>query len=162
MKKLWYCLFYALCVFTLAFSFAWMLPRRSGLPPASSGEASSGSALPDLAAQGPASGVALPQGFYLCDEGGRLAVYTCDADGQPLQRVELTEVCWWSGASRPSLPSWKTWATDAGFPAKPRAKTGPGAALPRACSGFVLGVGYASIASSGTRYSFRQFSKASA
>ncbi|MBU3820107.1 MAG: hypothetical protein H9864_07050, partial [Candidatus Faecalibacterium intestinavium] len=43
-------------------------------------------------AQGPASGVALPQGFYLCDEGGRLAVYTCDADGQPLQRVELTEV----------------------------------------------------------------------
>ena len=33
MKKLWYCLFYALCVFTLAFSFAWMLPRRSGLPP---------------------------------------------------------------------------------------------------------------------------------
>lgn len=92
MKKLWYCLFYALCVFTLAFSFAWMLPPRPGLPPASSGEASSGSALPDVQAQGPASGVALPQGFYLCDEGGRLAVYTCDADGQPLQRVELTEV----------------------------------------------------------------------
>ena len=33
-----------------------------------------------------------PAGYYLCDEGGRLAVYSCTADGVPRQRLELTDI----------------------------------------------------------------------
>ena len=32
------------------------------------------------------------EGYYLCDEGGRLAVYSCTADGTPRQRLELTDI----------------------------------------------------------------------
>ena len=32
------------------------------------------------------------EGYYLCDEGGRLAVYRCTADGTPRQRLELTDI----------------------------------------------------------------------
>lgn len=92
MKKLWYCLFYGLCTFTLVFSFAWMLSTQT-TPPGSAPTESASSAPPNVLAQAPASGVALPQGgYYLCDEGGRLAVYRCGADGKPTQRLELTEI----------------------------------------------------------------------
>lgn len=92
MKKLWYCLFYGLCTFTLVFSFAWMLSTQT-TPPGSAPAESASSAPPNVLAQAPASGVALPQGgYYLCDEGGRLAVYSCTADGTPRQRLELTDI----------------------------------------------------------------------
>ena len=71
MRKLWVCLFYALCVFTIAFSLFWM-------------------ALPSTAAQAQAETLSLP--YYLCDEGGRVAVYRCNADGTPEQRILLTGI----------------------------------------------------------------------
>ena len=65
MRKVWLCVFYAVCIFTIVFSLFWMaLPS---LPfPADSGEETPASE-PGLAAQGRAG-----QGstdFYLCDEG---------------------------------------------------------------------------------------------
>ena len=73
MRKVWLCVFYAVCIFTIVFSLFWMaLPK---LPfPADSGTETPASE-PGLAAQGRAG-----QGstdFYLCDEGGRVVVYTC-------------------------------------------------------------------------------------
>ena len=64
MRKFGLCLFYGLCVFTIAFSLFWMaLPR---LP--------------------------LPAGYYLCDTGGRVAVYACNADGTPGALQQLTGI----------------------------------------------------------------------
>lgn len=92
MKKLWYCLFYGLCTFTLVFSFAWMLSTQT-TPPGSAPAESASSAPPNVLAQAPASGVALPQGgYYLCDEGGRLAVYRCDVAGIPRALLERTDI----------------------------------------------------------------------
>ena len=31
-------------------------------------------------------------GYYLCDEGGRLSVYRCDAGGVPRQLLERTDI----------------------------------------------------------------------
>ena len=68
MRKLWLCLFYALCVFTIVFSLFWMaLPR---LPLGRAGSTT----------------------YYLCDEGGRVVVWQCDADGTPVQRVLRTGI----------------------------------------------------------------------
>ena len=83
MRKVWLCIFYALCIFTIVFSLFWMaLPR---LPfPADSGTETPASE-PGLAAQGRAG-----QGstdFYLCDEGGRVVVYTCTENGLPDKRL---------------------------------------------------------------------------
>ena len=88
MRKLWLCLFYALCVFTIVFSLFWMaLPS---LPfPADSGEETPASE-PGLAAQGSAGQSGTD--FYLCDEGGRVVVWQCDADGTPVQRVLRTGI----------------------------------------------------------------------
>lgn len=79
MRKLYTCLFYGLCVFTIAFSLFWMaLPRltlpspaRSETPPSSAEESLAAQAVPELSAQG----------YLLQDKGGRVAVYRCDADG---------------------------------------------------------------------------------
>ena len=79
MRKLYTCLFYGLCVFTIAFSLFWMaLPRLtlpspagSETPPSSAEESLAAQALPELSAQG----------YLLQDKGGRVAVYRCDADG---------------------------------------------------------------------------------
>ena len=65
MRKFGLCLFYGLCVFTIAFSLFWMaLPR---LPPTAAG-------------------------YYLCDTGGRVAVYACNADGTPGALQQLTGI----------------------------------------------------------------------
>ena len=79
MRKLYTCLFYGLCVFTIAFSLFWTaLPRLtlpspagSETPPSSAEESLAAQALPELSAQG----------YLLQDKGGRVAVYRCDADG---------------------------------------------------------------------------------
>ena len=92
MRKLWVCLFYALCVFTIAFSLFWMaLPKLPLTLPAPAEETPVGSAnLPSTAAQAQAETLSLP--YYLCDEGGRVAVYRCNADGTPEQRILLTGI----------------------------------------------------------------------
>lgn len=79
MRKLYTCLFYGLCVFTIAFSLFWMaLPRLtlpspagSETPPSSAEESLAAQALPELSAQG----------YLLQDKGGRVAVYRCSSDG---------------------------------------------------------------------------------
>ena len=79
MRKLYTCLFYGLCVFTIAFSLFWMaLPRLtlpspagSETPPSSAEESLAAQAVPELSAQG----------YLLQDKGGRVAVYRCSADG---------------------------------------------------------------------------------
>lgn len=79
MRKLYTCLFYGLCVFTIAFSLFWMVlprltlpsPAGSETPPSSAEESLAAQALPELSAQG----------YLLQDKGGRVAVYRCDADG---------------------------------------------------------------------------------
>ena len=88
MRKLYTCLFYGLCVFTIAFSLFWMaLPRLNALSPAPQDEADS---VPlSLAAQALPERTAL---YYLCDEGGMLTVYACGADGQPADRLEETGI----------------------------------------------------------------------
>ena len=76
MRKLWYFLFYGVCAFTIAFSLYWMaaVPPRTGR-------------------QGAVSGVEEEAaGYYLCDEGGRLSVYRCDAGGIPRQLLERTDI----------------------------------------------------------------------
>ena len=88
MRKVWLCIFYALCIFTIVFSLFWMaLPS---LPfPADSGTETPASE-PGLAAQGRAG-----QGstdFYLCDEGGRVVVYTCAENGLPDKRLLRTGI----------------------------------------------------------------------
>ena len=96
MRKVWYSLFYSLCAFTIAFSFYWMatVPPRSSAPAQPASPASSS---PALRAGNALSGVPQEEteqeeGYYLCDEGGRLAVYRCTADGAPRQRLELTDI----------------------------------------------------------------------
>ena len=88
MRKLALCLFYALCTFAIAFSLFWMaLPRLNALSPAPQDETDS---VPlSLAAQALPERTAL---YYLCDEGGRVVVWQCDADGTPVQRVLRTGI----------------------------------------------------------------------
>ena len=79
MRKVWLCVFYALCVFTIVFSLYWMaLPR---LPFSASSGAETPASEPGLAAQG--SPGQSGSDFYLCDEGGRVVVYTCTENGLP-------------------------------------------------------------------------------
>jgi hypothetical protein len=87
MRKVWLCIFYALCIFTIVFSLFWMaLPS---LPfPADSGEETPASE-PGLAAQGSAGQSGTD--FYLCDEGGRVVVYTCSDNGLPDKRLHLCQ-----------------------------------------------------------------------
>ena len=90
MRKLYTCLFYGLCVFTIAFSLFWMaLPRLtlpspagSETPPSSAEESLAAQAVPELSAQG----------YLLQDKGGRVAVYACNADGTPGALQQLTGI----------------------------------------------------------------------
>ena len=95
MRKLWYFLFYGLCAFTIAFSLYWMAavpPRQNGQPPAESPSRGTSSS-PSLRAGAAVSGVEEEaEGYYLCDEGGRLAVYRCTDDGTPRERLALTDI----------------------------------------------------------------------
>ena len=90
MRKLYTCLFYGLCVFTIAFSLFWMaLPRLtlpspagSETPPSSAEESLAAQAVPELSAQG----------YLLQDKGGRVAVYRCDADGTAAALLTVTGI----------------------------------------------------------------------
>lgn len=87
MRKLLLCLFYGLCTFTIVFSLFWMALPKIPWP----ADSSSASPPPlELAAQAAPSLV--PEYFYLCDQGGRIAVYRSSADGSPGSLLELTEI----------------------------------------------------------------------
>lgn len=90
MRKLSACLFYGLCVFTIVFSLFWMALPRLQLPAAPDGAEDAASAPLSLAAQ------AVPQTestrYCLCDTGGRVAVYTCRADGTPGTLLRVTGI----------------------------------------------------------------------
>ena len=95
MRKLWYFLFYGVCAFTIAFSLYWMAavpPRTGGRGPGPWGAAAAGSR-PAPRGGAAVSGVEEEAaGYYLCDEGGRLSVYRCDAGGVPRQLLERTDI----------------------------------------------------------------------
>ena len=152
MRKVWLCIFYALCIFTIVFSLFWMaLPS---LPfPADSGEETPASE-PGLAAQGSAGQSGTD--FYLCDEGGRVVVYTCSDNGLPDKRLLRTGIyvnllprpmpsgssrASTSPAKRPSGRCWKTWVN------KQKQCRHPG----EVCTVFILYQNQASSCSSGTR-----------
>lgn len=91
MRKLWLCLFYALCAFAIVFSLFWMaLPKLSLPAPSLSGSETPIDSQLSLSAQG------IPQldytAYYLCDEGGRIAVYQCLPDGTPGELLEQTDI----------------------------------------------------------------------
>ncbi len=90
MRKLCTCLFYGLCMFTIAFSLFWMSLPRLTLPAPAGSEAPPSSAEPSLAAQ------AMPelsaQSYLLQDKGGRVAVYRCNADGTAGALVSITGI----------------------------------------------------------------------
>ncbi len=90
MRKLWLCLFYALCVFTIVFSLFWMALPRLSPGRADSAEEAPVPSLPSISVQ--AAPEAGSTTYYLCDEGGRVVVWQCDADGTPAQRVLRTSI----------------------------------------------------------------------
>ena len=89
MRKFGLCLFYGLCVFTIAFSLFWMALPRLPLPKAPADETPpiSGSVSSLVQAAAPTAA-----GYYLCDTGGRVAVYACNADGTPGALQQLTGI----------------------------------------------------------------------
>lgn len=89
MRKFGLCLFYGLCVFTIAFSLFWMALPRLPLPEAPADETPpiSGSVSSLVQAAAPTAA-----GYYLCDTGGRVAVYACNADGTPGALQQLTGI----------------------------------------------------------------------
>jgi hypothetical protein len=98
LRKLSLCLFYALCAFAVSFSLLWMalpaLPSRSdsAASPAES-DAADNSALPDLPALlAQTQPQSAAPAYYLCDKGGRVAVYACEADGTPGELLEWTDI----------------------------------------------------------------------
>ena len=90
MRKWFLCMFYALCAFTIVFSLFWMSLPRLTLPSPAPADETPTSSEPSLAAQAVPNLAAAP--YYLCDEGGRVAVWVCSADGTPLRRTELTGI----------------------------------------------------------------------
>jgi hypothetical protein len=97
LRKLCLCLFYALCAFALSFSLLWIaLPALPAAPAASeapTGSSAENAALPDLPSLlAQAAPQAATPAYYLCDLGGRVAVYACDAGGAPGELVELTDI----------------------------------------------------------------------
>ena len=92
MRKLWVCLFYALCVFTIVFSLFWMaLPKLPLSLPSPGEETPIDSAAPDTAAQARPEETGLAP-YYLCDEGGRVVVYRCDESGAPDRKLLQTGI----------------------------------------------------------------------
>lgn len=88
MRKIGLCLFYGLCVFTIVFSLFWMALPRLPLPASPAEETpASGSVSSLVQAAAPATA-----GYYLCDTGGRVAVYSCNADGTPGALQQLTGI----------------------------------------------------------------------
>ena len=103
MRKFGLCLFYGLCVFTIAFSLFWMALPRLPLPEAPADEtppltlpSPAGSETPPSSAEESLAAQALPelsaQGYLLQDKGGRVAVYACNADGTPGALQQLTGI----------------------------------------------------------------------
>ena len=90
MRKLYTCLFYGLCVFTIGFSLFWMSlpkivlpsPAASETPPSSVQQSLAAQTVPELTAQS----------YLLQDKGGRVAVYRCSTDGQPQALVSVTGI----------------------------------------------------------------------
>lgn len=91
MRRIWSFVFYSLCVFTIVFSLFWMALPQANLPAPSAGEQPLSSQPNVLAQARPSSGSSIFS-YYLCDEGGRVAVYACGADGKPEKRLELTGI----------------------------------------------------------------------
>ena len=92
MRKLWVCLFYALCVFTIVFSLFWMaLPKLPLSLPSPGEETPIDSTPPDTAAQARPEETGLVP-YYLCDEGGRVVVYRCDESGAPARWLLQTGI----------------------------------------------------------------------
>ena len=88
MRKLCLCLFYGLCVFTIVFSLFWMALPRLELPASSAEETPVPE--PSRAAQTAPSLTA--HSYYLCDKGGKVAVYRCGTDGAPDVLEETTDI----------------------------------------------------------------------
>ena len=80
MRKVWLCIFYALCIFTIVFSLFWMALPKLSLP------------VPDPGSEAPPSAGQSGTDFYLCDEGGRVVVYTCSDNGLPDKRLLRTGI----------------------------------------------------------------------
>ena len=76
-------------MFTIAFSLFWMALPRLPLPEAPVDETPpiSGSVSSLVQAAAPTAA-----GYYLCDTGGRVAVYACNADGTPGALQQLTGI----------------------------------------------------------------------
>ena len=90
MRKLSVCLFYGLCVFTIVFSLFWMALPKLPLSQTPAGSETDPASPLSLAAQ------AAPQTdaarYCLRDSGGRVAVYTCRADGTPGTLIRVTGI----------------------------------------------------------------------
>ena len=84
------CLFYGLCVFTIVFSLFWMALPKLPLSQTPAGSETDPASPLSLAAQ------AVPQTdaarYCLRDSGGRVAVYTCRADGTPGTLIRVTGI----------------------------------------------------------------------
>ena len=90
MRKVWLCIFYALCIFTIVFSLFWMALPRLPLGRADSAEETPVPSLPSISVQAvPETGSTT---YYLCDEGGRVVVYTCSDNGLPDKRLLRTGI----------------------------------------------------------------------
>ena len=90
MRKLYTCLFYGLCVFTVAFSLYWMSLPKLTLPAPAGSETPPSSEQLSLAAQAvPESGV---QYYLLKDSNCRVAVYRCDSEGNAGALVTVTGI----------------------------------------------------------------------
>lgn len=93
MRRIWSCIFYSLCVFAIAFSLFWMVlplarPKAGSAQRRENSEQEQG-----LSAQAkPDEPVPEISAYYICDEGGRVAVYACGEDGRPARRAELTAI----------------------------------------------------------------------
>lgn len=92
MRRFGLCLFYGLCVFAIVFSLFWMALPKIELPAPSADEEPLSSQPTVLAQAAPEPGASSAAAYYLCDEGGRVAVYACGADGSPTQRLTLTSI----------------------------------------------------------------------
>ena len=109
MRKLSVCLFYGLCVFTIVFSLFWMALPKLPLSQSPAGSETDPASPLSLAAQAvpqtdtaryfmdlevdvPVGKVKIRKVYCLQDSGGRVAVYTCRADGTPGTLIRVTGI----------------------------------------------------------------------